>query len=216
MRAAASDVASDLTGDAARHAVSEATGDVPGDATGNAILDAARASVQQFGIRRSTLSDIARVAGVSRMTVYRRYPDLAAVLRDLMTREFGALMDDIGASVDGPDGRARLVARIDASVRALRDHPLLRKLLEAEPELLLPYLLGRMGETQRHALDLIAHDVVEGQRDGSVRAGEPRLLAHSVLLTTQSFLFSADTSDEMELGEMLEELARVVDAALRP
>ena len=56
------------------------------DPTTDAILDAARVSVRQSGIRRTTLSDIARLAGVSRMTVYRRYPDLPAVIRDLMTR----------------------------------------------------------------------------------------------------------------------------------
>ena len=51
------------------------------DPTTDAILDAARASVAQFGIRRTTLSDVARLAGVSRMTVYRRYPDLPALIR---------------------------------------------------------------------------------------------------------------------------------------
>lgn len=185
------------------------------DRTTDAILDAARESVARFGIRRTTLSDIARLAGVSRMTVYRRYPDLPAVLRDLMTREFGSLMDEIDASVDGPDGRSRLVARTHAAVRELRAQPLLRKLLETDPELLLPYLLGRVGGTQRHALDLIARDVAEGQADGSIRAGDVRVLSFSVLLATQAFLFSAGTADELDEGTMLDELARLLDAALR-
>ena len=186
------------------------------DPTTDAILDAARASVQRFGIRRTTLSDIARLAGVSRMTVYRRYPDLPALLRELMTREFSCLMDAVDQNVDGPDGRSRLVARVDASTRALRDHPLLRKLLEAEPELLLPYLLGRLGETQRYALELTARDVAEGQADGSIREGDARVLAFSVLLATQSFLFSAGTADDVDEETMLSELARLLDAALRP
>lgn len=186
------------------------------DATTEAILDAARTSVAGFGIRRTTLSDVARLAGVSRMTVYRRYPDLPALIRELMTREFGALMDEINASVNGPDGRSRLVARAAAAVRALREHPLLRKLLESEPELLLPYLLGRVGGSQRHALDLIARDVAEGQADGSIRAGDARVLAFSVMLTTQSFLFSAGTFEEIDSESALEELARLLDTALRP
>lgn len=186
------------------------------DPTTDAILDAARASVGHFGIRRTTLSDIARLAGVSRMTVYRRYPDLPALIRELMTREFGALMDEIDASVNGPDGRSRLVARAETSVRALREHPLLRKLLESEPELLLPYLLGRVGGTQRHALELIARDVTEGQADGSIRAGDANIMAFSVMLATQSFLFSAGTFEEVEPEVALGELARLLDAALRP
>ena len=37
-----------------------------------AVLDAARACVLDVGVRRTTLSDVARRAGVSRMSLYRR------------------------------------------------------------------------------------------------------------------------------------------------
>ena len=186
------------------------------DPTTDAILDAARASVQRFGIRRTTLSDIARLAGVSRMTVYRRYPDLPALLRELMTREFSCLMDAVEQSVDGPDGRSRLVARVDASMRALRDHPLLRKVLEAEPELLLPYVLGRMGETQRRGAALIARDLAQGQADGSVRAGDLRAMAQALLLVTQSFLLSGGIAEDVAEDRLLAELELLLEAALRP
>ncbi len=39
------------------------------------ILDAARSCVLDFGLRRTTLAEVARRAGVSRPTVYRRWPD---------------------------------------------------------------------------------------------------------------------------------------------
>ena len=58
--------------------------------TGDELLDAARACVLAVGVRRTTFSDVARRAGVSRMTLYRRYPDLDALLAALMTYEFGA------------------------------------------------------------------------------------------------------------------------------
>ena len=40
------------------------------------VLDAARACVLAVGVRRTTVTDVARRAGVSRMTLYRRFPDL--------------------------------------------------------------------------------------------------------------------------------------------
>ncbi len=40
-----------------------------------AIFDAARACVAEFGVRRTTLTEVARRAGVSRPTVYPRWPD---------------------------------------------------------------------------------------------------------------------------------------------
>ena len=51
------------------------------------ILDAARSCVLDFGLRRTTLAEVARRAGVSRPTVYRRWPDTRAVVADLLTRE---------------------------------------------------------------------------------------------------------------------------------
>jgi AcrR family transcriptional regulator len=186
------------------------------DPTTEAILDATRASVLDFGIRRTTLTDVARRAGVSRMTVYRRYPDVDAVLRDLMTREFGAAMADIAARVDGDDGRRCVVERILAGVAAFRANALMSKVIDAEPELLLPYVLTRMGETQRAAVELVAHDVVRGQHDGSVRAGDPRVMAQALLLVTQSFVLSGGIAENVPEGALRAELALLLDAALRP
>jgi AcrR family transcriptional regulator len=191
-------------------------GDALPDRTQAAILDATRASVLDFGVRRTTLTDVARRAKVSRMTVYRRYPDVDSVLRDLMTRELVALMEDVAGGVDAPDERGLVVARLIAVVRALREQPLLRKVIDAEPELLLPYVLGRMGSTQRLARANIACDVAEGQADGSIRAGDPRVIAHALLLTAQSFVLSGDTAEDIAPGALFDELERLVDAALRP
>ena len=50
------------------------------------ILEAAVACFTQFGNERTTLNDVARVASVTRQTIYRYFPDRAALLeavRDL-------------------------------------------------------------------------------------------------------------------------------------
>ena len=44
-------------------------------------------------MRRASVAEVARRAGVSRMTVYRRHPDGAALLRALMAREFGEVIE---------------------------------------------------------------------------------------------------------------------------
>lgn len=186
------------------------------DATTDAILDATRASVLDFGIRRTTLTDVARRAGISRMTVYRRYPDVDAVLRDLMTREFGDLLEDVVMRVRGEDAHARIVGRLVTSVQALREHALLRKVMEAEPELLMPYVLGRMGETQRHSVAMIAEDVRAGQADGSVRDGDPRVIAQALLLVVQSFLLSGSIAEDVDEAALDGELESMLAAALTP
>ena len=54
----------------------------------DAVLDAVRDCVLAVGVRRTTLTDVARRAGVSRMTLYRRWPDVRTLVGDLMTREW--------------------------------------------------------------------------------------------------------------------------------
>ena len=58
------------------------------------VLDAARDCVLAVGVRRTTLSSVARTAGVSRMTLYRRFPDVSNLLATLMTREFVSVSTD--------------------------------------------------------------------------------------------------------------------------
>ena len=62
-----------------------------GGSDNDAVLDAVRDCVLAVGVRRTTLADVARRAGVSRMTLYRRWPDLRALVGDLMTREWIAV-----------------------------------------------------------------------------------------------------------------------------
>jgi AcrR family transcriptional regulator len=80
------------------------------DGTAAAILDAARAAILDFGVRRVTVSDIASRAGVSRMTVYNRFADLETLVRALMTREFGSRIEWIAREREWRHGRERLLA----------------------------------------------------------------------------------------------------------
>ena len=73
----------------------------------DALLDAARAGIVAVGWKRCTLTDVARRAGVSRMTIYRRWSDMETLLADVMTREFSTL---VGPPSDVDDPVERLAA----------------------------------------------------------------------------------------------------------
>src|SRR4051812_41242932 len=60
----------------------------------DALLDAARASIVAVGGKGSTPPAGPGRAGVPRMTIYRRWPDMQTLLGDLMTREWSGLVDD--------------------------------------------------------------------------------------------------------------------------
>ena len=116
-------------------------------------LDAAREAILAVGWSRTTLTDIARRAGVSRMTLYRRWPDTQTLLADLMTREWGRVVNEAVAT-PGPETRTRcdrITEGVVAIVRALRADELLRRIIDLDPEVLLPYLLDRRGRSQEYS-----------------------------------------------------------------
>ncbi|HEX5495375.1 MAG TPA: TetR/AcrR family transcriptional regulator [Mycobacteriales bacterium] len=188
------------------------------DDTEVAILDAARECVLAVGVRRTTLTDVARRAGLSRMTLYRRHPDVRSLVAEVMTREFGALLAaEDRRDLTAPDERSRLVGHTVAAVAALRANPLLGKVLDVDPELLLPYVIDRLGGTQRRAEAFFVDRVTAGQRDGSVRAAEVTVLARTLLLTTQSFVLSLGPASEgLDPGDLYRELARLLHGYLTP
>ncbi len=190
-------------------------------------LDAAREAILAVGWSRTTLTDIARRAGVSRMTLYRRWPDMQTMLSDLMTREWGEVLGaatDLTGAQAQPEGTApieQITVGIVAAVRALRDNALLRRIIELDPELLLPYLLDRRGRSQELIAHVLADLVRKGQTDGSVREGDADRLARSLLLACHGFALSAHTmvdepaaSREHGLRQYDSELAHLVERFL--
>ena len=178
------------------------------------ILDAARDLMSTIGIRRTTMADVARTAQVSRATLYRRYPNVQALAAAVTTREFVAALTSVGL-FDGATGRetvARTVAHVTA---AARSHPLLRRIVELDPEFLMPYLLHRTGRTSRAQLEALTSGVAAGQTDGSIREGDPAehaavvlQLAWSSALTGPVFTESADLLDA--------QLFDLIDRYLKP
>ena len=182
------------------------------------LLDAARECILAVGWRRTTLTDVARRAGVSRMTIYRVWPDMQTLLADLMTREWSQLASAAALSAaTEATGAQRLAAGVVATVRALRDNALLRRILEVDPEMLLPYLLDRRGRSQDGILALLEPVILAGQDDGSVRRGDPALLARVIMLAAHGFALSAQTmADGVTTEQLTEELHALVERCVAP
>ena len=181
-------------------------------------LDAARACILDVGWRRTTLTEVAKRAGVSRMTIYRAWPDMGSLLGDLMTREWvgiAAATQVAAADTTTPEGIAEAAL---ATVRALRDNELFVRIVELDPDLMLPYLLHRRGRSQEALVEILAAEIASGQVDGAIRAGDPVLMARSLTLAAHGFVFSAltMTDDRVGLDDLDAEYARGVARALEP
>jgi AcrR family transcriptional regulator len=153
--------------------------------TADRILAAAASCVVDFGVDRVTLAEIARRAGVSRPTVYRRWPDTKSVVAALLTQHITGVLRD--APLRGED-RKSLVRQIVTVADLLRRDELVMSLLHSE---LAPiYITERLGASQQMLIDALAERLRAAQRHGSVRAGDPLRMATMVLLIAQSTIQS--------------------------
>jgi AcrR family transcriptional regulator len=182
--------------------------------TGDRILAAAASCVRDFGVERVTLAEIARRAGVSRPTVYRRWPDTRTILASLLTERV------IGAWRESPSrgpGRVALVDRIvDVSDR-LRCDDLILTVLRSAPELAMVYIADRLGASQQVLIDMVAEEIRKAQADNTIRKGDPRELAAMVLLFTQSVVQSGQTVDPiLDARARAIELSHALNGYLQP
>jgi AcrR family transcriptional regulator len=115
------------------------------------IVQAAYECVARWGFSKTTVEDAAREAGVSRATLYRYFPGgrdelLAAVVAWENARFFARLYDEVreAATLEEVMELGIVFARRD-----IQEHDVLQRVLDTEPDLLLPKLTVEAEGTQR-------------------------------------------------------------------
>jgi len=113
------------------------------------ILEATYACVARWGLAKTTVEDAAREAGLSRATVYRYFPGgrdelIDAVVSWQYLLFFTRLYEEVhgAASLEEVLERGLLFAR-----RSLLEHEVLLKILETEPDVLMPKLTVESNRT---------------------------------------------------------------------
>jgi len=113
------------------------------------ILEATYACVARWGLSKTTVEDAAREAGLSRATVYRYFPGgrdelVDAVVSWQYLQFFGRLYEEVhgATSLEEVLERGLLFAR-----RQLLEHEVLQKMVQTEPEVLMPKLTVESNRT---------------------------------------------------------------------
>lgn len=178
------------------------------------VLEAAAACVLAVGVKRVTLTEIARRARMSRPTIYRRWSDTNGVLAALMTSRIAGVLDAIpDAGVD----RAALVERVVAVAEHLRNDEVVMSVLHDAPEFAMVYIADRLGTSQMILVDALADAIKSAQDDGSVRDGDPQQIGAMCLLITQSTIQSAQMVEKfLDRDALNAELARALNGYLAP
>ena len=184
------------------------------------VLAATRAEVVAFGLRRATMTSIAKRAGIGRATLYRRATSLDELVRDALVDDYARVAGELAEVADAAGERttrADIVRLARTILEKLSQDTLLRALLDHDPELLLPYLVDRLGRSQEILVAGFEHALSEAQLEGSVRAADPRVLAVGALQALTPFVVSRRVLESVAPQEIwLDEAAHLLDAYLAP
>lgn len=175
------------------------------------VLDGAYEQFCQIGIRRSTMEDVARRAGVSRITVYRRFATKDALVEQVVRREFRRYFDQVLPEMRDADTVAdRVVLGFVSSLQAIRRNPLIAGLMAVEPDVLMPSLAGGEGRALAAVQRFVTAQLRREQRAGHVAAEvDVVLVAELMARTSVSFLLIPGQVVDLDDDAQVQALARL-------
>jgi AcrR family transcriptional regulator len=180
------------------------TGDESG-ATRRRILDAALELASTTGLRKYSMEQIARTAGIGRATLYLYFNGKDALIAALVETELARYFAGIQSVIDGYESADdRLVHGFAAAYRLLRNHPAFSTVLRVNPELLRPYLIAENSP----AMDLARGFVYSTIRPGDLPDELRTQFAEHVARAIHSFILIPGGVLGLESADGPEEYAR--------
>jgi AcrR family transcriptional regulator len=127
------------------------------DALAVRILDATVKEAAAVGLRRLAIEDVARRAGTTRVTVYRRFGRREDLIEAMAVRETHRFLDAVGRAIAPFDRIEDQGAEAFVTgLRFMHDHPVARRAIESEPEAIVEYLRADDGLLFRMGRDFVA------------------------------------------------------------
>lgn len=178
-----------------------------------ALLEAASRRFVAVGIAKTTMEDIAREAGAGKATLYRYFPNKAAVVDALVGRECRRFERRLRRAVDeAPTAATRIEGAFVAALQFLCTHPMLNKSLHEEPDVLLPYLTLRSGPVARSGMALFDEVIRDGIDGGEFRAVRPEWAAETLFRLLLSFFSLPPLEIRIDDPEQVREYAHALVA----
>jgi AcrR family transcriptional regulator len=182
--------------------------EAPGDVVSERILDGALALSAAFGVRNLTMDNVARRAGVGRMTVYRRFGDKARLVEALAVREARRCLAelDAAAAADAPI-EEQIAAGFVTSLRIARQHPLLNRLARLEPGAVLAALTADGAAVFALARAFLAERLRASQRAGVLGPVDVEEAAELLVRLAFSFVLIQESSLPLDDEDACRQLA---------
>jgi AcrR family transcriptional regulator len=137
------------------------------------LLAATYQCVMRFGLGKTTIEDVVKESGLSRATIYRQFPGgrdelLLETVGWELANYFNTLADHVR---DAPDLEELFERGLLFAHRSLTEHLVLRKILDTEPERLLPLLTVESTKTLPFIADFLHPYLLREAEQGRLRPG---------------------------------------------
>ncbi|MET8777530.1 TetR/AcrR family transcriptional regulator [Nocardia sp. NPDC050713] len=185
----------------------------PEDRNQARVLDAALVAFLDFGIKRTSMVEVARRCGLSLATLYRRFASKSDLIQGVALRQTREFIDEVDGVLQGQVDRDasaedQIVALFVAFVNGLRGNQLVHRLLATEPELVLPFLTVKGAPIIELGRDYVAEFVTRLQEEGKLPAYDPAPLAEMIARTAVSLALTPQTVIPFGDDAALREFAR--------
>jgi AcrR family transcriptional regulator len=175
------------------------------------VAAAALAQFAEFGIRRSTIDDVARRAGVSRVTVFRRFDNKQRLVEVVLAREIRRGVAEFARAWEGGESlEQRLLNGFSFSVSFVSGHPLFDRLLRSEPEVLLPLLTVDGAPALELYRSLIAELLRAEIQAGRAATADPDQVAEVVARLALSLVLTRDGTISLDDPTSMAKLVKLV------
>jgi len=137
------------------------------------LLAATYQCVMRFGLGKTTIEDVVKESGLSRATIYRQFPGgrdelLLETVGWELANYFNTLADHVR---DAPDLEQLFERGLVFAHRSVTEHLVLRKILDTEPERLLPLLTVESAKTLPFIADFLHPYLLREAEQGRLRPG---------------------------------------------
>jgi AcrR family transcriptional regulator len=174
----------------------------PADPDRTPVLDAALDAFLDFGVRRTSMGEVARRSRLSPATLYRRFAQKSDLVTAVGLREVRRLLAEVDRRIDmRATAEDQIVELFVACFEGMRENRLLNRLLSTEPEIVLPRLTLDGGPVIELGRDYLAEFLRRLQRTGDLPDYDPEPVAEVLARVALSLALTRGTTIPLHQGE---------------
>lgn len=176
----------------------------PPPASLDPFLDATSRCFARYGVRRTSVQDVAQELGVNRTTVYRQVGNIEQQIMLLAARDSHRLLSTLPGRIAFPIGPQSVVELIATLVRESRNHPVMAKMLADERDLIGSFVARDVTDLMERATASFVPLVSLAISTGHLARRDPVVLAQWLVRITASLILIEPPGNLEEfLGELL-------------